>query len=142
MSGWEATSAVLREVHRRVLRRLRQEAPRHRTTQRELAARVGLSREQVVALESGRSALTETALARYLAAHDLPVSAFFEMAARVAEEVEGRPAGAPAPAVPPPAGGAGRTPGLPTGATVLWQRRTPDEVLALIQLPPAGSRMR
>ncbi|HEX2164752.1 MAG TPA: helix-turn-helix transcriptional regulator [Thermoanaerobaculia bacterium] len=134
MPEWEATSSLLREVHRRVLRRLREEAPR-RLTQRELAERVGLSREQVVALESGRSALTESALARYLAAHGLAVSTFFQMAARVAEEVEARD-GSSAATAPPPS--AGRPAGLPPGPIVLWQRRTAGEVLALVQLPGAG----
>lgn len=135
------TSSILREVHRRVLRRLREEAPGRRLTQRQLAERVGLSREQVVALESGRSALTEGALARYLDAHGLSPSAFYRMAARVAEEVERRTAGEEPAA--PTAGAAARPSGLPTGATVLWQRRTAEEVLALIQLPgPGGPRAR
>lgn len=127
MASVEATSRVLREVHRRVLRRLREEAPQRRLTQREMARRVGLSREQVVALEGGRSALSENALARYLAAHGLGVGAFYEMAARVAAEVE-RLEGEDAAAAE-----------LPPGAAILWRRETRGELLVLVQLPPGGA---
>lgn len=135
VSRLDSARSRLREVHRRVLRRLRAEAPGRRLTQRQLAERVGLSREQIVALESGRSALTEGALARYLAAHGMSVGAFYRLAARVAEEVErsegGGPAAAPPAAAPPP--------GLPPGAAILWQRQSGDEVLVLMQLPARGA---
>lgn len=137
VSRLDSTRSSLREVHRRVLRRLRAEAPGRRLTQRQLAERVGLSREQIVALESGRSALTESALARYLAAHGMSVGAFYRLAARVAEEVdrgEGAPAAAPPAAAPPV--------GLPPGAAILWQRQSGDEVLVLMQLPARGAARR
>lgn len=135
MASVEETSRVLREVHRRVLRRLREEVPRRRLTQRELARRVGLSREQVVALEGGRSALSENALARYLAAHELGVSAFYEMAARVAAEVERLEAGD----ARSREGADAATADLPPGAAILWQRETHGELLVLVQLSPGGA---
>lgn len=104
-------------------------------TQRELARRLGLSREQVVALEGGRSALSENALARYLAAHGLGVSAFYEMAARVAAEVERLEPGEAPPGERVDAAAAE----LPPGAAVLWRRETRGELLVLVQLPPGGA---
>lgn len=142
MSRVEETSRVLRQVHRRLLRRLRQEAAAGRLTQRELAERSGLSRHHLFAIESGRSSLTEGALARYLAALDVEASAYFEMAARLAAEVERRSGGSAA--VDAPAGGEAAAarpfPGLPRGAEVLWQRERSGEVLVLMQLPPGGAR--
>jgi transcriptional regulator with XRE-family HTH domain len=141
VSRVEETSSVLREVHRRLLRRLRQETADGRLTQRELAERSGLSRHHLFAIESGRSSLTEGALARYLAALDVEASAYYEMAARVAAEVERR--GGVSTAADAPAGGQGADarplPGLPRHAEVLWQRETSGEVLVLMQLPPRGA---
>lgn len=134
MSKLDRARSNLREVHRRVLRRLRAEGPGRRLTQRQLAERVGVSREQVVALESGRSALTEKALARYLAARGMTVSAFYRMAARVAEEIERDESAASATGPPAAAAPAG----LPPGGTILWQRQSGGEMLVLMQLPARG----
>jgi transcriptional regulator with XRE-family HTH domain len=126
----ERIAQLLREIHRRLLRRLRDESPK-RLTQRELAERISLSRDHVVALESGRRGLTESTLARYLAAHDLAPSAFFVAAARLAEELEGSLPREDKAAQDEAAGE--RT--AVGGATVLWQRETRDERLVLMQLP-------
>lgn len=127
---------VVREVQRRLLRRLRAEVPRRPLTQRRLAQRLGLSREQVIALESGRSALTESALARYLVALDVPISSFYRMAARIAEEVEPRDVDEEPPRQSLSSLVVAHH--LPPGGVVLWHRETSREVLVLLQLPDRG----
>lgn len=59
---------TLRRVFAQTVRHLRGEL---RLTQRSLAERAGISREQVVAIETGRSGLSDKALAKLLVAFDL-----------------------------------------------------------------------
>lgn len=79
---------LVREVFRRVVRDLRKETPHPRLTQAELAARLGISRYQLVAIEGGRRVLSEANLVRLLAAFEIDLSEFLEVAAWTAIVVE------------------------------------------------------
>lgn len=69
---------MLRGVFGQTVRHLRGE---QRLTQRSLAERAGISREQVVAIETGRSGLSDKVLAKLLVAFDLSPWEFLVTAA-------------------------------------------------------------
>lgn len=77
-----ATHRALRQLFARTALSLRKESQHERKlTQRALAARMGTSRELVVAIESGRCALTDESLAKLLVALDLTLIDFLATAA-------------------------------------------------------------
>lgn len=72
------TELTLRKVFGQAVRAIRDQK---RLTQRTLAGHVGISREQIVAIENGRSGLSEKVIAKMLVAFGLSLGEFLEIVA-------------------------------------------------------------
>lgn len=85
-----ATAEVVRGVFARSVVQLRAPARERRLTQSCLGLRMGVSRETLTAIETGRTPLTEASLARLLVALDLKLVDFLVAAAWQAMERDER----------------------------------------------------
>lgn len=85
-----ATAQVIRGVFARSVGHFRAQAGERRLTQRRLGVRMGVSRETLTAIETGRTPLTEASLARLLVALDLKLVDFLVVAAWQAMERDER----------------------------------------------------
>lgn len=85
-----ATAQVIRGAFARSVVQLRGQAGERRLTQGRLGLRMGVSRETLTAIETGRTPLTEASLARLLVALDLELVDFLVAAAWQAMERDER----------------------------------------------------